>query len=238
MKITPSGIAGMALVGPDCDEFEAALAPLLGGAPRELLAPALPFSVIVVNDSGRAVSLLGVRFDMTGPRGKPYSVIHYADTLRNPAKSDFLPGTARFVCAEPSFTALVLRGDDTWDRCERNNLDNLRRMLSFRAALDSVAWDDGRFEGPDSCGAFERLGRQREVEAEFRAQVVGADPSEAESLLNGAVDDPANRTRRALAMKLLEGLQMGGREEMLSRAQGHRLKIAVWRPGTRTGSSA
>lgn len=238
MKITPSGIAGIALVGPDCDKFEAALAPLLGGAPRDVLAPALPFSVIAVNDSGRAVSLLGVRFDMTGPRGKPYSVVHYADTLRNPEKSDFLPGTGRFVCAEPSFTALVLRGNGALDRCERNNLDNLRRMLSFRATLDSVAWDDGRFEGPDSCGAFERLRHQREVEADFRAQVMGADPSEAESLLNGAVDDPASRTRRALAMKLLEGLQMGGREEMLGRARNHRLKIAVWRPGTSTCAGA
>lgn len=238
MKITPSGIAGINLLGPDCDEFEAALAPLLGGAPREMLAPALPFSVIVVNDSGRTVSLLGVRFDMTGPRGKRYSVIHYADTLRNPEKSDFLPGTARFVCAEPSFTALLLRGDGTLDRCERNNLENLQGMLSFSAKLDSVAWDDGRFEGPDSCGAFERLGHQREVEAEFRALVVGADPSEAESLLNGAVDDPANRTRRALAIKLLEGLQLGGREGMLTRARNHRLKIAVWRPGTGTGAGA
>jgi hypothetical protein len=166
---------------------------------------------------------------MTGSRGKPYSVIHYADTLRNPEKSDFLPGTARFVCAEPSFTALLLRRDGNLSSRGRSNLDNLRRMLNFRATLDCVAWDNGRFEGPDSFGAFGRLAQQREMEADFRAMAMRADRREAETLLNAAMDDPANRGRRALAMKLLEGLEAGGLEEMLARARNHRLKMAMWR---------
>jgi hypothetical protein len=228
MKIKPSGIAGITLVGPGSEEFEQALTPLLGRASRELLAPALPFSVIVVNGSVRAISLLGVRFDMTGPHAKPYSVIHYADTLRNPEKSDFLPGTARFVCAEPSFTALVLGRDGELSSRGRNNLDNLRRMLDIGATLDCVAWDDGRFDGPDSLGAFGRLAQQRKMEAEFAALVVSAGDAEAERLLNQAADDPAG-ARRALARKLQEGLQAGGRAEMLARARMHRPKMAVWR---------
>jgi len=227
MKITPSSVTGITLVGPESGEFEEALAPLLGRTPRELLAPALPYSVIVENRFTRAISLLGVRFDMVGSHAKPYSVIHYADTLRNPERSDFLPGTARFVCAEPSFTALLLRRDSDMSSHGRSNLDNLRRMLNFRATLDCVAWDNGRFEGPDSFDAFGRLAQQRETEAEFTAMAVATD--EPERLLNAAVDDPANRVRRALAMKLLEGLQEGGQEEMLVRARSHRLKIAVWR---------
>ncbi len=167
MKISPSGVAGITLVGPESEEFEQALAPLLGSAPRELLAPALPYSVIVANDSTRAISLLGVRFDMTGPYAKPYSVIHYADTLRNPEKSDLLPDTSRFVCAEPSFTALLLGRDNALGSCGRHNLDNLGRMLNFRASLDCVAWDNGRFEGPDTQGAFARLAQQREMEGAF-----------------------------------------------------------------------
>ena len=229
MKVTPSSVAGITLVGPDTEEFEHALAPLLGRAPRELLAPAVPYSVIVENHFNRPISLLGVRFDMTGSHGKPYSVIHYADTLRNPEKADFLPGTARFVCAEPSFTALLLRRDGDLSSRGRNNLDNLRRMLNFRATLDCVAWDNGRLEGPDSFGAFSRLARQREIEAEFLALMTRADAQEAERLLNAAVDDPGNRARRALAMKLLEGLQQGGLDEMLARARNHRLKMALWR---------
>lgn len=238
MKITPSSVAGITLIGPESEEFEQALAPLLGRAPRGLLAPALPYSVIVENHFTRPISLLGVRFDMTGSHGKPYSVIHYSDTLRNPEKSDFLPHTARFVCAEPSFTALLLRRDGDLSSRGRNNLDNLRRMLNFRATLDCVAWDDGRFEGPDSFGAFSRLAKQREIESEFMAQMTDADARDAEKLLNAAVDDPGNRARRTLAMKLLEGLQQGGMDEMLARARNHRLKIAVWRGDELTADPA
>lgn len=229
MKITPSTVAGITLVGPESEEFEQALAPLLGSAPRELLAPALPYSVIVQNRFMRPISLLGVRFDMTGSHGEPYSVIHYADTLRNPEKSDLLPDTSRFVCAEPSFTALLLGRDNALGSCGRHNLDNLGRMLNFRASLDCVAWDNGRFEGPDSFGAFARLAQQREAEAEFKMVVAAADGREAERLLNAAAEDPANRPRRAFAMKLLEALQASGLEEMLARARNHRLKIALWR---------
>src|SRR6266567_139888 len=100
MQITPCSIAGIGLLGLESQGFEQALTELLGRAPRILLAPALPYSVIVSNDATRAIALLGVRFDMTGPRGKPYSVIHYADTLRNPEKGDFLPGVKRFISAE------------------------------------------------------------------------------------------------------------------------------------------
>ena len=96
MKVLPSSVAEIAIHGCDSPEFHAALPGILGRAPRELLEPALPFSVIVENKSEPAVALLGVRFDMTGPKGTQYSVVHYADTLRNPEKADFLPGQRAF----------------------------------------------------------------------------------------------------------------------------------------------
>jgi hypothetical protein len=229
MKISPSGVSGVTLLGPGSEEFELALAPLLGRAPRELLAPALPYSVIVANDSTRSIALLGVRFNMTGPYAKQYSVIHYADSLRNPDKADFLAGTKRFVCAEPSFSALLLRRDGDLSSRGRNNLDNLRRMLDIGASLDCVAWDDGRFEGPDTQGAFERLERQREMEQTFVDQVPTMSLPAAEKLLLEAAEDPKDRARRAIARKLLEGLQSGGRDGMLDVARNHRLKIVVWR---------
>ncbi len=229
MKISPSGVAGVTLLGPGSEEFELALAPLLGRAPRELLASALPYSVIVANDSSRSIALLGVRFNMTGPYAKKYSVIHYADSLRNPEKADFLAGTRRFVCAEPSFTALLLRRDGDLSSRGRSNLDNLRRMLDIGASIDCVAWDDGRFEGPDTQGAFERLARQREMEQMFVDQTPAMSLAAAEKLLLEAAEDPQDRARRAIARKLLEALQSGGRDAMLNVARSHRLKIAVWR---------
>jgi len=229
MRISPSVVAGTSLLSPDMPEFETAFQPLLGRAPRALLAPAIPFSVIVANDTPHTIALLGVRFDMTAPLGKPYSVIHYADTLRSPEKADFLAGTRRFVCAEPGYTSLLLQREGEPSTRGRTNLDSLRQMLDIRAELDCVAYDNGRFEGPDSLGAFERLARQRAMEAAFKARIIDLNPQAAEKLLLQAAEDPQDRARRTLARKLLEGLQAGGREELLNRVQSHRLKIELWR---------
>lgn len=226
MKLTPSSIAGIRLLAPNTPEFEEALAPLLGDLPRERIAAAIPFSVIVINGTRDTIALLGVRFDMTGPRAKPYSVIHYADTLRHPERADFLPGSCRFVCAEPAYTSLVLRKLGDPGARGRINLDNLRKMLGLRASLDCVAFADGRFEGPDTLGAFARLARQREREAELVAQTSGG---ATEELLNAAVNEAGDSARLALARRLLESLQTGGGEAMLARAREHRLKIPVWR---------
>ena len=81
-------------------------------------------------------------------------MVHYADTLRNPEKADFRPGSGRFICAEPAYTSLVIRGAEAAATRGRMNLDNLRRMLRIRASLDCIAFADGRFEGPDTQRAF------------------------------------------------------------------------------------
>jgi hypothetical protein len=229
MKIEPTGIAGVTLLARGSEEFEAALQSLLGRAPRELIAPAVPYSVIVVNDSSRTISLLGVRFDMLTPHAVPCSVVHYSDTLRNPEKSDFQPGVKRFVCAEPSFTALLLRRDGDLSSRGRNNLDNLRRMLNVSARVDCVAWSDGKFEGPDTLGGFERLARQRLMEEAFVALVQSMDARAMERLLKQASEDTEDRARRKLGRKLLEGFQSGGPEEVLKRARNHCLKIPLHR---------
>jgi hypothetical protein len=232
MKIVPSTIDGVRLLAPGTEEFERELEPLLGRAPRELIAPALPYSVIVANDAGQAIALLGVRFDMTGPHAKPYSVIHYADTLRNPEKAELRPGARRWVCAEPSFTALLLRRDNDLSSRGRDNLDNLRKMLDLSASIDCVAFDDGRFEGPDTQNAFGRLAKQREMEASFLIEAVSMSAADAGRYLRAAVEDAGDRTRRMLARKLLEGLESEGSEGMMRQARQHRLRIAVWRAST------
>lgn len=215
------------LIGPDTAEFREALEVLLGCAPDEALRPAIPFSVIVRNKTGRAIALLGVRFDMIGARARPYSVVHYADTLRNPEKADLTPGAMRFVCAEPLYTELVLRrkvGRREADKRGRMNLDNLAKASEIRASLDCVAFDDGHFAGPDSLGAFDRLRAGREAEIAFLEEVLSA--ADLAALLRSAMEIPA---RRALARRLQEGLQTGGQEETMARARSHRPRIALSR---------
>jgi hypothetical protein len=232
MKVLPSAIPDVVVYGPDCEEFEAGLTALLGRAPRDLLKPALPFSVIVENRASRGIALLGVRFDMLGPNAKHYSVVHYSDTLRNPLRSEFRCGTRRFVCAEPEYTALVLSGGSAAQTRGRMNLDNLRRMLNVAACIDCVAFDDGQFMGPDSQKAFDRFALDRETELALVEEALRRenDPVIAlENWLCAAVQDETARVRRSMARKLLEGLDAGGPAEMAARARAHKYRIPLWR---------
>lgn len=237
MKVSSSTVEGVTICGPETPEFEQALVEILGRAPRELLRPALPFSVIVENISIRAIALLGVRFDMVGARAKQYSVVHYADTLRNPEKAELRPGAKRFVCAEPAYTSLVLRGEAVANTRGRMNLDNLRRMLQIKASLDCVAFDDGEFQGPDSQGALERFTNESAAEKALLAQVLELQEgsiSAIERILFEAVQDPEERGRRTVARRLIEGLEAGGRDELLLRVRAWRCRIALFSPSAAT----
>jgi hypothetical protein len=239
MQVKPSSVADVELIGPGTAEFKEAIQLLIGGEPDDVLKPALPYSVIVKNNHSRAVALLGVRFDMVGRKAKPYSVIHYADTLRHPEKANLGPGTMRFVCAEPLYTDLVLRRARDIDRRGPMNLSNLRTVLRIRASLDCAAFDDGQFAGPDSLGAFERFGSEREAEAALLEQVLeeALKPNCAiRMLLEQAMEIPVATTRnwavsarRALAKRLYEGLTEGGLDEVAARVRNHRLRTRLWR---------
>jgi hypothetical protein len=239
MQVEPSSVADLELIGPGTPEFIHAIKLLLGEEPGDVLKPALPYSVIVKNSHTRAVALLGIRFDMVGRKAKPYSVIHYADTLRYPEKANLAPGTMRFVCAEPLYTDLVLRRAHQIDQRGPMNLNNLRTVLRIRASLDCAAFDDGQFAGPDSLGAFERFDSEREAEIALLEQVLeeALKPNCAiEILLEQAMEVPVSHTRdsavtarRILAKRLYEGLTEGGVGEVAARVRSHRLRTRLWR---------
>jgi hypothetical protein len=235
MQVEPSGVADLDLIGPDAAEFKEAVEALLGREPDDVLTPALPYSVIARNNRSRAVALLGIRFDMTGPRPKSYSVIHYADTLRYPEKASLTPGAMRFVCAEPLYTDLVLRRGREIDPRGPMNLDNLRKALHVRASLDCAAFDDGQFAGPDSLGAFDRLESEREAEIALLDEIRKPDCA-VETLLRQALEIPPEKARdrallarRALAKRLYEGFAAGGFGETIARAHNHKLRVRLWR---------
>jgi hypothetical protein len=246
MQVEPSSVADVELIVPGTREFKEAIELLLGREPDDVLKPALPYSVIVRNSHSLAVALLGVRFDMVGRKAKPYSVIHYADTLRYPEKANLAPGTMRFVCAEPLYTDLVLRRASQIDRRGPMNLSNLRQVLRIRASLDCAAFDDGQFAGPDSLGAFDRFDSEREAEIVLLEQVLeeALKPDcRIEGLLEQAMEVPRAETRdwaltarRTLAKRLHEGLTEGGLAEVATRVRNHRLRIRLWREeGARHG---
>lgn len=197
---------------------------LLGREPGDALLPALPFSLIACNRAARAVALLGVRFDMESPQGKPYSVVHYADTLRHPEKADLTPGAMRFVCAEQLYTNMVLRGEAAVDPRGPMSLENLRKARRMRASIDCVAFADGEFSGPDTNGAFERMARERAAESALVSAVLKSNTPEA--AVAEAVNEPASRT---LGRKLMEGFLAGGAPLVQALAGQHRCRIELKR---------
>jgi hypothetical protein len=231
MKVIASLIDGVEIHGIESPRFETSLETILDGAPRNLLLPALPFSVIIENCSLRRIALTGIRFDMVGSRGKKSSVVHYADTLRCPQKGDFKPGCVRFVCAEPAYTRLALHAEPGSNARATMNLANLRSMLHLCASLDCVAFADGQFAGPDTQGAFLRFTHEREVESQLLEEVLHLQTAPLgciEQLLTRAMEDP-ERARRAVARKLLDGLEAGGPTELLAKVASHHCRTALWR---------
>lgn len=239
MQVEPSSVTDVDLIGPSTAEFKKAIESLLGGKPDDVLQPALPYSVLVKNNHCRPLALFGVRFDMVGREAKPYSVIHYADTLRYPEKTNLAPGAVRFVCAEPRYTEMVLRREHEIDPRGPMNLKNLRTVLRIKASLDCAAFADGQFAGPDSLGAFDRFQTEREAEIALLEDVLEnmLKPNCAlKTLLDQAVELPAEQSRdrallarRALAKQFHQGLAEGGLDGLFACVQNHRLKISLWR---------
>jgi hypothetical protein len=211
---------------PGSADFKEALRRILGGEPGEWLRPALPYSVIAENCSTRPIALVAVRFDLTAPRGKKMSVIHIADTLRNPEKAEFAPGSRRFFCAEAEYAAAVMRGDSEVSRRALMNLQNLRGMLRVKASVDCFAFDDGQFDGPDRGGAFERFSKQRAAEQALISGLLSGEV-QAENLTSEL--NSTDSARRALAAKLADALTSAGREAMLDCARRHRCRVPLIR---------
>jgi hypothetical protein len=222
------------LIQPGAAGFDAALEMILGRPPDRFLTPALPYSVIVRNGDKRAIALLGIRFDLIGLKSS-YSVVHYADTLRHPEKTDLRAGSLRFVCAEPSYTDMVLRRTDDVDQRGRLNLEKLFTVLQTRPSLDCVGFDDGQFAGKDSLRAFERFACEREAEIAFLDEI--AKPGvDVRAALEQAMEIPPEKTRdrasiarRALARRLHDGFVTGGLNQVSEQTRTHRVRIKLWR---------
>ena len=231
MIVTPSAVPGIALIGPDEAAFGPALAMTGSAVSLDQLTPSLPFSVVVANQSERPVALFAIRFDMLDAKAKPCSVVHYADTLRNPERPGLLPGAFRFVCAEAAFTSLALEGRAPAARTKLNVV-NLRKMVQMRVSLDCAAFADGTFDGADSLGAFDRLARERQQELEFTGEfALLADQPAAALAWVVKIAGEGDRIRRAQARVLLEAFASGGWEAMQVRSRGHRVRIALRRQG-------
>ena len=235
MQVQPSEVPDIELIGPEMPPFRAAIEQLLGRPPDEFIEPALPYSVIARNCGLRAVHLLGIRFNMVGPKGKPYSTVHFSDTLRHPDKPGLTAnGGMRFVCAEPFYTSLVLQRERQTNKRAQLNLATLSKAARMVASVDCLAFDDGQFLGPDSRETFDRLRSQRKAEIAFLKEILKPGCPIAKSLRKALEapsisPDRAAMARRALAKKLFDRYGLEGRDAAVELARNYPLKIRLWR---------
>lgn len=231
MRVEPSGIEGVELIGSENPGFKRALESLGLTAPDKALRDAFRYSAIIGNGTGRFIALLGVRFDMIGRSGKACSVVHYADTLRYTEQASIAPGGFRLVCAEPYYTDKVLGHEpaspEAADRA-RMNIENLRFGRGHRASLDCIAFAGGEFLGPDSRGAFERIAAERAAELELISAAVSAGNPGA--LLDKELENSETlRARRNLAIRLKAIFDDQGPEAAVEYARNHKLRYPLWR---------
>jgi hypothetical protein len=240
MRVEPSGVEGVELLGSESRGFPQALELLGQTAPDAALRAALRYSAVLINRDERFIALLGVRFDMIGRSGKACSVVHYADTLRYPEQANIAPGGARLVCAEPYYTDRMLgREPAPREAAERArmNIENLRFGRNHRASLDCVAFADGEFLGPDSRGAFDRITAERAAELDLIGALVGtpAGAADPRALLERESENAdALRARRALANRLKTIFDEQGAEAALEYARNHKLRFPLWRARSAT----
>ncbi len=193
---------------------------------------ALDYSVAVINRSHMAIAFLGVRFEMVKRDGKHAIAMQYSDALRHPEQSEFVPGMARLISIEHGVTQAVLEGVsiESIPGYQRilMNLDNVRKMSSVTASIDSVAFTDGSFHGPDKAGSFTRLASERDAEVHFRERVLESGPMpepEFAELLRLTIDLPVLRR----FSRLLDLYVEAGREAVLEVMSAHKVRIPLHR---------
>jgi hypothetical protein len=108
------------------------------------------------------------------------------------------------------------------------NLDNVHKMKHVTASIDSVAFNDGSFHGPDKAKSFTRLASERDAEVHFRARILdSAKESEEDFLevLRLSVDLPILKRFARLPELYVEA----GREAVLEVLEKHTVRIPLHR---------
>lgn len=167
----------VSLVGPASPEFIPTLRQILTERQIEALKPALPFSVVIKNNSARAIAATGVLFETTQPDGRKYQYYNRVVDLHSPSSAFLSAGQVRFESlARPLKWAVNLRRVDLF-----LGHPDYQRMLvrvadfslakTTTAILDFVVFDDGKFVGPDSCGQFFHIENEGRIRSSFALEL-------------------------------------------------------------------
>jgi len=243
MRVTnPVAEEGISVILPLSPAFNKRLADLLDNSAIQKIAPLVPRTLIVVNDSGRYLAGLTVIFtypERIAPAGTPWRYItnrtaHYADH-----KAMIAPGDALLFTPLPGFSASFR---PPAARLQRPPLDermdgDLQRYLgaegqsSIEATIDSIIFDDGTLVGPDSANRLESLNNKFRANDEILRAVEGLRGEELHkellfyTNLNLPAPNKYTLERSRTAKSLLLSFEEGGESSALVWIEAMRVKL-------------
>jgi hypothetical protein len=167
-------LSGIALVGPSDPAFLLAVQALIGAANFPSYEPALPYSVLVRNDTSRPIIDVCVIFDVTQVNGKKDGSL--ASGWGNIPPS---AGAVPLLAPGAQLLASAVRGY-AYTTPRRNpppadlaaRLAELSSAASIMVSLDSVLFADGTLAGPDTRNNFVQYSQRLAADRDLAAAVL------------------------------------------------------------------
>jgi len=237
--VAGEGIAVVLQSGPT---FTKLLTDILDDEAVKKIAPLVPRTLIVVNESGRYIAGLTVIFtypDRISSSGMPWRYITHRTAHYAGHEAMVAPGDALLFTPLPGFSATFrptagrLRQpvlDAQMDTFLQSYLED-EATSNVEAAIDSVIFDDGTLVGPDSANRLESLNNKFRANDEVLRAVDGLRGEELHkqllfySTLNLPAPSKYTQERSRIATGLLSSFEAGGEASALQWIRAMHVKI-------------
>jgi len=247
MTITnPLAGKGIRVIDPGSPQFAGEINQLLDTQAAARTTALLGRSVVVVNESASYVWGFTVVFtfpDMISPSGNPRRhVISPSPGGAAPLEALLPPGGRLLITPVPHFLAsrqpsgqrsLRPRMDDDMERMIQKFVsDHPSDQEQIKVSLDSVIFEDGTIEGPDTAGTKDKVNSRIKAHQDFVAALNGLKGKDLQAKLselsNAEEVDAYTGRLKDLALLFQEKLKRNGENDVLQDLQ--RLKLEHWFP--------
>jgi hypothetical protein len=199
----PSSLAGVTLIGPGDPAYLPAVQSLIAPDQYPAYQPMLPYSVVVRNDTGRAMADVCVIFVVTQAAGhQAGSISECPGNIPPSGPSPLLArGAAILVSAAPQYTYIKPRRQ--LPSASTPRMAQVTGALSIVISLDSAVFSDGTMAGPDSQSNFQRYSAHLAADRDFAAAIKALE-SAPEQALKGYLDQLNAASRAGSAQQVYE----------------------------------
>jgi hypothetical protein len=154
----PSQIDNLEIISPSSPQFESLVEKIVPDRiGRDVIRPALPYSVIIRNNGDRRVRAIVVRYSFFPSATKQEPA---AGTLmQSYPKGQFARGAAELFTPAGAVRQVNRPSGPAYEVALRH-LAEVRKSPSIRVSLDAIIFEDGELVGPDEADTFRYLVRE------------------------------------------------------------------------------